>query len=245
MLRADIYHPLDPLLHEVNRLSGGTRLLPKRCSMIAVLLIDRAESHPDEREYLNKVFQDRLIPLWRSGIKNSKNRMNIPNDVWLFATIVDTENGQNMVRWGAEKLSESLPKYAQIKSYFPNVMITNGNDGVLTGMSRNGHHMADYIFRDVCEGINKILALCKENIWTQEAKAWCSVRDYFYNLLLNIDLTSVDPRLIEYIYEYVLSERQNIDPETFTKIIDKVSTWEFARRYVHGGSSRKSFPRLM
>lgn len=233
------------VLQEVRSLSSDHRSVASVCFSMAIVLIDRTNTHPNDGEILNVVFQNQLIPLWEREMDKNDNWMHIAGDVWEFGSIVGNEKGRDKVRWGAKKIGESLPTHSQIQLQYPDEMIANGIEAVMVGKRNWYHHMADlYKFCDLGNDVNKILHLCEQNSWTQEAQAWNEVRDYFYNLLLNIDLTLVDPRLIENIYEYVQSESQNMDQTTFASITKRVSAWKFARSHVYG-NTQNTEARLM
>lgn len=223
------------VLQDVNKLATDPRSVSIVCCSLAVVLLSRVDSHQRDRDTLTDIFHNQLIPLWEREINKSDNWMDVPGYVCDFASIVGGDIGRDVLRRGLERYKQSLPTYAQVQLDYSNKMTTNGIEAAKLGQT---HWYSDMTklnqFCDLGNYVNKILQICRQYSWTEEETAWTVTKDYFYNLLLNIDLTAVEPRLIENIYEYIQNERYNMHPEIFENVTRRYKAWKFARGHVYG-----------
>lgn len=223
------------VLQEVDSLANDRRSMSSVCCSLAVVLLSRVESHQSDHDALTDIFHNQLIPLWEREIDKGDNWMHVPGHVCEFASIVGGNIGRDKLRWGLARYQESLPTYAQVQLEYPDEMLANGIEAVMVGRKNWYSHMANlYKFCDLGNDVNKILQLCRQNSWHSEEQGWRLTKDYFYNLLLNVDLPAVEPRLIENIYEYIQNERNNMHPEIFENVTRHYAAWKFARGHVYG-----------
>lgn len=228
----DWWNGFNEVLRDVRDLSDN-RSVASVCFSMAVVLLARSDANPNDAATVDAILHDELIPLWEREIEKKDNWMHIADNVWEFSSIVGGDIGQKKVIWGADMLQKLLPRYDQIPSMYPDEMIANGIEAVMLGKSGWYGHMANlYKFCDIGNDVSKILLLCEQNSWHQEAQAWNYIRNYFYNLLLNIDLSLVDPRLVETMYDYL--SKNEVDKSIFTEITKHVSAWKYARSHVNG-----------
>ena len=203
---------------------------------ITVSLFERKELYGDEQQIIENTINSEIIPLWERELRKNDNWFHIPGNVWEFASLIGGDKGRDWLNQGASNFAKSLPKYHELSKLFPDNGINNRIQAVLRGKTGWHHRMANlYKFCDLPNDVEKILTLCNQNGWNGEMIHWTRFEDYFNNLLTSVDLSSLDHRLVEGVFEHI--KQANIPRHLLKNIENKVQAWKFARNHINRDSN--------
>lgn len=194
---------IESLVEDIRDLSD-LRSVASVMFSITYTLRERGRQHHSESLDINELIDSKIIPLWERELSKKDNWVQIADDIFEFASTVGGQKAKYWIGLGAQMLRSKLPGYPDIPSLFPDEGIENGIDAARKG--RRGWYQAVarlYKFCDIGNDAAKILELCHAHDWPEEALAWQSIKTYFDELLINIDLHGVDPLLIEGMQKYV------------------------------------------
>lgn len=220
---------LDSLMQEMLALDDE-RSVASVCFTISLSLNDRLLKYPAEQDKVIKTIEEKLIPLWEREIDKNDDWMSIPSSVFEFSKQVGGENAKQRLALAGNLFMNALPKYSELQDMYPDESINSGIEAVMRGKRDYYHEMLNlYRFCELIKDVRDILLLCSERGWNDVGEVWKPAKTYFENLLLNIDITLTNPRLVETLYENLMLEKPD---EKLTKEIDKhYIAWKFARSF--------------
>jgi hypothetical protein len=221
------------LLDQVEQLTDP-RSVASFMYIAALTLAERKEVAPKETELIDKVREQKVIPLWEKEVVKNDNWTGIARRVEEFISLVPDEPGKRMAAWGANTLTSVWPNEKKLAQLFPDDNVNSLLDAVTRGEKRWLFRMDEmYRFCDTGQIAENISKLCEMRGWTKESEAWMEIGNHFNKLLVKADLPALNPKLVEMIYEKVMTA--NLEPDTAQIIKKRVTMWRLVRNKRYKG----------